>query len=141
MAGDALDRLKNRSRSTVPLRDAHLIEPNPEAAVKASKPTQPETQQPSGAQSPSASGLNLAPFNPLEPVEEGLMRLCSDTEITKEAFIAAAYLACTHHPQFRQEVLRIAHQRCQAQQHEATLRQQRKVQNSSTSLDDTLWLL
>ena len=115
---DAFDRLKNRSRATVPVRDASLTKEVTDVKTEfghLGKVEVPDNE--------------LNPLNPEDAeefpevvrrtirleqqVDEELERLCSRERITRETFLEAVYLVCNDKPEILQEVLAIAKQRYQ----------------------------
>lgn len=113
---DAFDRLKNRSRATVPLRDASLAKDINDAKTEFSHSLNTEV----GKGERSLSEPNEVEAFPEvvrrtirleQQVDEELERLCSRERLTRETFLEAAYLLCNDKPEILQEVLMIAKER------------------------------
>jgi hypothetical protein len=113
---DAFDRLKNRSRATVPLRDASLAKDTND--VKAEFSHSLDTEATKVEQSLSEPN-EVEAFPEVvrrtirleQQVDEELERLCSRERLTRETFLEAAYLLCNDKPEILQEVLTIAKER------------------------------
>jgi hypothetical protein len=144
MSGDALDRLKNRARSAVPPRDAGIIDVKSSPAITPEhKPLQvstPASQKPTSAALEGSSNAQWSVVNPLESVTDRLVHVCSENQISREVFLEAAFLLCAHNPKLMQDVLHLAHQRYEAQQHELTVQQERQFAKQNQTNDD-MWLL
>ncbi|BAS60436.1 MULTISPECIES: hypothetical protein [Leptolyngbya] len=113
---DAFDRLKNRSRATVPLRDASLVKDINDVKTEFSHLSETEVTK----VEQSLSELNEVEAFPEvvrrtirleQQVDEELERLCSRERLTRETFLEAAYLLCNDKPEILQEVLTIAKER------------------------------
>lgn len=141
MAEDALDRLKNRTRSSVPPRDASLVDPKSDLG-------QPLPQLPPKEQVMATTPINT-PSSPSTALPEtnlaGLMRFCSEANITKDVFSEAAFRVCAQNPKFLHEVMQIAHRRHDAQQHDALVQRQQTIQQTRQAPDadenSNMWLL
>jgi hypothetical protein len=145
MAGDALDRLKNRARSAVPPRDTGIIDVKPSPAtttdlepLQVSTPTSQSLSTSSTSESPTKAQWGVV--NPLESVTDRLVHVCSENQISREVFLESAFLLCAHNPKLMQDVLHLAHQRYEAQQHELTVQQERQFAKQNQTNDD-MWLL
>lgn len=139
MAEDALDRLKNRTRSVVPPRDASLVEPKSDLG-------QPLPNLPAKEQVVATTPMNAAPPGPQPEANlAGLMRFCSEANITKDVFSEAAFRVCAQNPKFLHEVMQIAHRRHDAQQHDALVQRQQTIQRTPQSPESdentSMWLL
>jgi hypothetical protein len=133
MAEDALDRLKKRTRSSVPPRDASLLDPKPNGA---------ELGQPLPALSTKEAEPVASPTSSPQPNSAGLMRFCSEANITKEIFSEAAFRVCMQNPKFLHEVMQVAHQRYETQQHDALVQRQSQIQPHVAENDNSsMWLL
>jgi len=127
---DAFDRLKNRSRATVPPRDASLTKEVSDVKAEFSHSVSDETPNTQAASLKSGDEVTntQAAFSKSEEVEEfpevvrrtirleqqvdeELEQLCSRERITRETFLEAVYLVCSDKPEIFQEVLAIAKQR------------------------------
>ena len=113
---DAFDRLKNRSRATVPLRDASLTKEVSDVKAEFSHSVSDETPN---AQAAFPKSEEVEEFPEVvrrtirleQQVDEELEQLCSRERITRETFLEAVYLVCSDKPEIFQEVLAIAKQR------------------------------
>jgi hypothetical protein len=113
---DAFDRLKNRSRATVPPRDAtltkELIDVKTEFSHSANEGTSVTPSAPSKSEEVEGFPEVVRRTIRLEQqVDEELERLCTREKITRETFLEAVYLVCNDKPEILQEVLEIARQR------------------------------
>lgn len=115
---DAFDRLKNRSRATVPVRDASLTKEMTDVKTGFSHLEKVEVPD-SELNPPNSEDAEEFPevvrrtIRLEQQVDEELERLCSRERITRETFLEAAYLVCNDKPEILQEVLAIAKQRYQ----------------------------
>lgn len=121
---DAFQRLKNRPRATVPARNKSLTDSNddenteishsvktkisPEALVETSQVSLTEPKASQDIQEPEAVRRTLRIDR---DIDDELEQLCSKSKITRETFLEAAYLACTHNPDLMAVVLAEAQQR------------------------------
>ena len=113
---DAFDRLKNRSRATVPPRDASLTKEVSDVKAEFSHSVSDETPN---AQAAFSRSEEVEEFPEVvrrtirleQQVDEELEQLCSRERITRETFLEAVYLVCSDKPEIFQEVLAIAKQR------------------------------
>jgi hypothetical protein len=113
---DAFDRLKNRSRATVPLRDASLTKEQTDVKnefshlvkerITDTQLTPSESEKVEGFPEVVRRTIRLE-----QPIDEALERLCSRERITRETFLEAAYLVCNDKPEILEEVLANARQR------------------------------
>lgn len=128
---DAFARLKTRTRATVPIRNSSLTETSNDQKTEFSHSAIEEVSQdknPPSTVDPldsRASGeAALAAQLPHQSSEvtrrtlridldldRELESLCSQTKITRETFLEAAYLACKEDPSLMELVVAIAQQR------------------------------
>lgn len=110
---DAFDRLKNRSRATVPLRDASFTKEVNDSKTEFSHLSKVEEppQSLSDSSDETFPEVTRRTIRLEQQVDEELERLCSRERITRETFLEAAYLACNDNPEILQEVLTIAKER------------------------------
>lgn len=115
---DAFDRLKNRSRATVPVRDASLTKEVTDVKTEFSHSEKGEAPD-SELNSPNSEDAEEFPevvrrtIRLEQQVDEELERLCSRERVTRETFLEAVYLVCNDKPEILQEVIAIAKQRYQ----------------------------
>ena len=121
---DAFDRLKNRPRATVPARNKSLTDSNedakseishsvktkisPEALVETSQVSLTEPKASDDIQEPEVVRRTLRIDR---AIDNELEQVCGKSKITRETFLEAAYLACTHNPDLMAVVLVEAQQR------------------------------
>lgn len=115
---DAFDRLKNRSRATVPVRDASLTKEVTDVKTEFShleKVEAPDSEltPPNSENAEEFPEVVRRTVRLEQQVDEELERLCSRERITRETFLEAVYLVCNDKPEILQEVLAIAKQRYQ----------------------------
>ena len=121
---DAFQRLKNRPRATVPARNKSLTDSNddanseishsvktkisPEALVETSQVSLTEPKASQDIQEPEVVRRTLRIDR---AIDNELEQVCGKSKITRETFLEAAYLACTHNPDLMAVVLVEAQQR------------------------------
>lgn len=115
---DAFDRLKNRSRATVPLRDASLTKEANNVKAEFSHSVSDEMPDIQAAFSRSEEVEEFPEvvrrtIRLEQEVDKQLEQLCRRERITRETFLEAVYLVCSDKPEILQEVLAIAKQRYQ----------------------------
>jgi len=112
---DAFDRLKNRSRATVPHRDTSLIKEVNDEKTEFSHSVKIEgltSEIPAEMQKDEEKFEVIRRTIRLEQtVDEALEGLCSRERVTRETFLEAAYSLCSEKPELMQEILEIAKQR------------------------------
>jgi hypothetical protein len=114
---DAFDRLKNRTRPTVPLRDASLTKELNDEKTDFSHSVETnflneEMQEdvPEAETAPEFEVIRRT-IRLEQSVDEGLEGLCSREKVTRETFLEAAYSLCVEKPELLQEILAIAKDR------------------------------
>lgn len=112
---DAFDRLKNRSRATVPLRDASIVKEINDEKTEFSHSVSNEVRTGEIA-SEIQEDLDLFEVTRRtirleQTVDSNLEVLCNREKITRETFLEAAYLICAEKPELMQEMLDLAKQR------------------------------
>ena len=121
---DAFERLKNRPRATVPARNKSLTgssddanteishstktKISPEALVETSQVSLTEPKASQDIQEPEVVRRTLRIDR---AIDNELEQVCGKSKITRETFLEAAYLACTHNPDLMAVVLVEAQQR------------------------------
>jgi hypothetical protein len=128
---DAFDRLKQRQRQTVPVRDASLVPTTPKDEMTEFSYLE-EAVTPSPVKNDMAHPAMNEPV-PLElarrtirleqEIDEQLERLCRSERITRDTFIEAVYLICSEDAKLQQQIMAIAKDRYQ---HRKSLGDQRK---------------
>jgi hypothetical protein len=121
---DAFERLKNRPRATVPARNKSLTDSNDDLKTEGSHSVKTEISQDNidkvnqtNLTEPKASQDSQEPeavrrtLRIDRAIDEELEQLCGKSKITRETFLEAAYLACTHNPDLMAAVLVEAQQR------------------------------
>ena len=121
---DAFDRLKNRPRATVPARNKSLTDPNNDSKTEISHSIKTEISQNNINEVSQASLTEPESSQDIQEreavrrtlridrdIDDELEQLCSKSKITRETFLEAAYLACTHNPDLMAVVLAEAQQR------------------------------
>lgn len=112
---DAFDRLKNRSRATVPTRDASLVKGRNDEKTEFSHSTKTELLNdeilPERQKDEEQFEVIRRTVRLEQTVDEALEGLCSRERVTRETFLEAAYSLCAEKPELMQEVLEIAKQR------------------------------
>ena len=123
-SNDAFERLKNRPRATVPARNKSLTDSNDDANSEISHSVKTEISQ-DDINEISQTSLTepKASHDIQEPeavrrtlridraIDDELEQVCGKSKITRETFLEAAYLACTHNPDLMAVVLVEAQQR------------------------------
>ncbi len=107
---DAFERLKSRTRATVPIRNSSLTETNNDQKTDFSHSVINEVSQ-DKINNSSSSEVTRRTLRIDRDLDEGLERLCGKAKITRETFLEAAYLACTLDPNLMESVLADAQQR------------------------------
>jgi hypothetical protein len=108
---DALERLKNRNRPTVPNRDASLTPISTIADTSISRSPEVQVSTPSEVQTPIAQELmpSLQTKQSTLRLEVGvsdrLQEICRDNGICREVLIEAMFEFCEQHPEALQGVL------------------------------------
>jgi hypothetical protein len=130
---DAFNRLKNRSRATVPERNKSLTDSNNDTKAESSHSVKTEISQDAISE---VSQNNLTEVNDREAIDASaptpdsqdreairrtlridgeidseLERLCGRLKITRETFLEAAYLACAQNPDLMTTVVVAAQKR------------------------------
>ena len=121
---DAFERLKNRSRATVPARNKSLTDSNDDANTEISHSTKTKISQEALVETSQVSLTEPKASQDIqEPevvrrtlridrdIDSELEQLCGQVKITRETFLEAAYLACTQDPDLMAVVLVEAQQR------------------------------
>ena len=112
---DAFDRLKNRSRATVPLRDTSLTKGLNDEKTEFSHLVETESSNEQTLENnPETAGefeVIRRTIRLEQTVDEGLEGLCSRERVTRETFLEAAYSLCVEKPELLQEILAIAKER------------------------------
>ena len=123
-SNDAFERLKNRPRATVPARNKSLTDSNDDANSKISHSVKTEISQddineisqtsltePKASQDIQEPEAVRRTLRIDRAIDDELEQVCGKSKITRETFLEAAYLACTHNPDLMAVVLVEAQQR------------------------------
>jgi hypothetical protein len=112
---DAFDRLKNRSRATVPIRDTSLTKEINDEKTEVSHSVETESLNEKTVEDDTEAEGQFEVIRRTirleQTVDEALEGLCSREKVTRETFLEAAYSLCTEKPELLQEILAIAKQR------------------------------
>ena len=121
---DAFQRLKNRPRATVPARNKSLTDSSDDANTEISHSTKTKISQEALVETSQVSLTEPKASQDIqEPeavrrtlridraIDDELEQVCGKSKITRETFLEAAYLACTHNPDLMAVVLVEAQQR------------------------------
>ena len=121
---DAFSRLKDRTRATVPARNKSLTDSSNDIKTESSHSVKTEISQNNINEVSQASLTEPESSQDIQEreavrrtlridrdIDDELEQLCSKSKITRETFLEAAYLACTHNPDLMAVVLAEAQQR------------------------------
>lgn len=130
---DALERLRNRSRPEVPLRDASLVSKEPDistSAIENSEIVDTSTSRYPDNKVSDAEALN--PANTLATkqstmrleaeISDRLQAVCRSNGLSREVLIEALFLHCEADANAWQSVIATAKKRAEHRQHIANLR-------------------
>lgn len=108
---DALERLKNRNRPTVPNRDASLLSAPASVDTSISRNLEPQVSTHSAFQSPIVQEIvpSLQTKQSTLRLEQGvsdrLQEVCRDNGLCREVLIEAMFEFCEQHPEALESVL------------------------------------
>jgi hypothetical protein len=121
---DAFERLKNRPRATVPARNKSLTDSSDDSKTEISHSAKTEISQddideisqtsltePKASQDIQEPEAVRRTLRIDRAIDDELEQVCGKSKITRETFLEAAYLACTHNPDLMAAVLVEAQQR------------------------------
>lgn len=147
---DVFDRLKNKSRPTVPNRDKSLTKDEntkilndqmTEVSHSVNEERQSEETNKVIKEDTTNSSQNKQPDLPQtirrtirleEDIDSQLEAFCNTQKITRDNFIEAAFIVCSQNEELMQEVLKEAKQRYQHRKH---LGEQRKFQTMAKKMN------
>lgn len=108
---DALERLKNRNRPTVPNRDASLISAPPGVDTSTSRHLESQVSIPPVFQPPAVQEV-VPPLQTKQStlrleqgVSDRLQEVCRDNGLCREVLIEAMFEFCEQHPEALQSVI------------------------------------
>ena len=124
LPNDAFERLKNRPRAIVPARNKSLTDSNDDVNTEISHSIKTDFSQDTIVETSQVSLTEPKVSQDIHEreavrrtlridraIDEELEQLCGKSKITRETFLEAAYLACTHNPDLMTAVLVEAQQR------------------------------
>jgi len=109
---DAIERLKNRSRATVPKRDASLMRGQNDEVTEFSHSIETASFNSNISQEQDSESEVVRRTIRLDSdIDIQLEQLCRQQKITREVFLEAAFLTCSENKQIMDELLELAKNR------------------------------
>lgn len=120
---DALERLKNRNRPTVPNRDASLVSTPISVDTSTSRNLESQVSIPAAFQTPAVQEVapSLQTKQSTLRLEQGvsdrLQEVCRDNGLCREVLIEAMFEFCEQHPEALESVIAEARTKNEQRQH------------------------